>query len=78
MRCKKQLNWNKLKDPKELQKYQNRIIKELNELRYTSTSEIELVWAKIKDTVTEAASILKENSRNSKKNIGLIKFVKMQ
>jgi len=42
-RSKKQLNWNKAKDPKELHKYQLRITKELNELRYSSTSEIELV-----------------------------------
>jgi len=56
-RSKKQLNWNKAKDPKELQKYQARITKELNklnELRNLSISEIELVWAKIKNTVTEA------------------------
>ncbi|KAL4141519.1 hypothetical protein QTP88_004148 [Uroleucon formosanum] len=69
-RSKKQLNWNKAKDPKELQKYQARITKELNELnelRYSSTSEIELVWAKIKNTVTEAASTFQEENRNPKK-----------
>jgi len=67
-RSKKQIDWNKTKDSKELQKYQHRITKELNELRYSSTFEIELVWAEIKDTITETTSIFHEESRNPKKH----------
>lgn len=62
-------------------KYQVRNIDELNELRFSSISEIEEIRARIKGTITEAASILQDESRkqkNKNKNIGLIKLVKMQ
>lgn len=62
-RSQKRFNWIKATDPKELHRYQVRIYNELNK---SPTAEVEPIWGKIKGTVTEAASILQEESQKLK------------